>query len=100
MQDRNKPRAWQDEDAYWRNNFSTRPYTASSPDYSNWEGGYRYGYESATRNSGRSWDDVEPELSRGWSSYQYRGSSTWEQMKHAVRDAWDRVTGHHPVATR
>ena len=51
MQDRNKPAAWHDEDAYWRQNFGSRPYTASSPDYSLWEGGYRYGYEAANRPS-------------------------------------------------
>lgn len=100
MQDRNKPVAWHDEDAYWRQNFGSRPYTASSPDYSLWEGGYRYGYEAANRYQGREWSDVEPELSRGWSSYEHRSNSTWEQMKHAVRDAWDRVTGHRPVGAR
>jgi hypothetical protein len=100
MQDRETPRPWDEEDAYWRNNFSSRPYTASAPDYSMWEGGYRYGYESAARHKGRSWEDVEPELARGWSSYEHRGGSAWDQVKHAVRDAWDRVTGHHPVGAR
>jgi hypothetical protein len=29
------------------------------------------------------------QICRGdWNSYQYRGNSTWEQMKDAVRDAW------------
>jgi hypothetical protein len=97
MQDQKKSQSWQDENAYWRSNFNSRPYTASSPDYSNWEGGYRYGYEAANRYKGRDWADVEPELSRGWNSYEYRGSSTWEHMKAAVRDAWDRVTGHSMV---
>src|SRR4051794_27300269 len=100
MQDRNKPLAWNDENEYWRKTFSSRPYTTSSPNYDLWEGGYRYGYESAIRYNGRNWDEVEPELSRGWGSYEYRGTSTWDQVKHAVRDAWDRVTGHHPVGAR
>ena len=100
MQDRNKPFDWKDEDAYWRSNFTTRPYTASTPDYAVWEGAYRYGSESAHRYRGRDWNEVEPELSRGWSSYEQRGQSTWEHVKAAVRDAWDRVTGHHPVGTR
>jgi hypothetical protein len=30
---------------------------------------------------------------RDSSSYSYRGKSTWQQVKDAVRDAWDRVTG-------
>jgi len=98
--DRNKPLSWQDEDAYWQSHYTSRPYASTSPDYSMWQGGYRYGFDAANRYHGRNWNDIEPELSRGWSSYQYRGNSTWEQIKGAVRDAWDRVTGHHPVGAR
>jgi hypothetical protein len=32
--------------------------------------------------------------------YDHRAQSTWEQMKNAVRDAWDRVTGKTPVGSR
>ncbi len=97
MQDRNKPLSWQDEDAYWRSSFSSRPYTSSSPDYDVWQGGYRYGYDAAHRYKGREWSDVEPELSRGWTSYEHRSESTWEHIKSAVRDAWDRATRHSMV---
>jgi hypothetical protein len=83
---------WDDEDAYWRNSFSSRPY-ASGGTYDTYRPGYRYGYESAQRYRGRSWDDVERDLERDWDSYADRGTSTWQQMKNAVRDAWDRVTG-------
>jgi hypothetical protein len=49
MRNRNTPSSWQDESAYWRNTFSSRPYTVDAPDYSLWEPAYRYGYESANR---------------------------------------------------
>jgi hypothetical protein len=62
--------------------------------------GYRYGFEAANRFEDRDWNDVEPELSTGWKSYAHRGASTWEQMKDAVRDAWDRVTGNRRVGVR
>jgi hypothetical protein len=92
---------WDNEDAYWRRNFRTRPYAADAGrDYDYYQPGYRYGYEAANRYQNRNWDDVEADLSRDWSSYERRGTSTWEQMKHAVRDAWDRVTGHRPVGAR
>jgi len=93
------PRGWQDEDAYWQTSYRTRPYTSSSPDYSVWRGGYRYGYEAAKQYEGRPWEDIEPELSHGWSAYEHRGSSTWEHIKHAVRDAWERAT-HRSVVTK
>jgi hypothetical protein len=90
-----RTRTWEDEDAYWRNQYSSRPYGTGSQ-YETWRPAYRFGYESAERYSGRQWSDVEGDLERDWESYQYGGDdrSTWQQIKDAVRDAWDRVTGN------
>ena len=90
---------WDDEDTYWRTNYRNRPYGASG-DYERYRPGYRFGFDSASQYRGRNWDDVEPELQKKWSTYEHRGESTWEQIKDAVRDAWNRVTGKHPVSTR
>jgi hypothetical protein len=96
----NRPN-WTDEDTYWRDNYRNRPYaTSGQRDYSYYEPGYRYGYEAANRYRDRDWSDVESDLSRGWNSYEHRGTSTWEQMKDAVRDAWDRMTGNRHVGAR
>jgi hypothetical protein len=101
MADRNDRFDWKDEDTYWRTNYRTRPYASSvGKEYEFFQPGYRYGYESASRYQGRTWNDVESDLSRNWNEYEHRGSSTWEQMKDAVRDAWDRVMGRHPIGTR
>ena len=91
---------WNDEDTYWRQNFRTRPYASSGGDYNVYQPGYRYGYEAANRYSGRQWSDVETDLATGWNTYEHRGTSTWEQVKDAVRDAWDRMMGRHPVGSR
>ena len=48
---------------------------------------------------GRNWDDVESDLKTGWEKFEGRGESTWENVKHAVRDAWHRVTGQRDVDT-
>jgi hypothetical protein len=100
MVDRNTRLDWDAEDSYWRTNYPQRPYASGSNTYDYYRPGYRYGFEAANRYQDRSWNEVEPELSKGWSAYEHRGSSTWEQMKDAVRDAWDRVTGNRPVGTR
>lgn len=86
---------WGTEDRFWRENFSTRPYRKADRGYEHYQPGYRYGFESANRYSGREWNDVEPELRSGWDSYEHRGSgqSTWEDIKDSVRDAWDKVRG-------
>lgn len=41
------------------------------------------------------WDTVEADLRSGWDQYEHRRHThtTWEQMKDAVRDAWDRIVG-------
>jgi len=83
---------WDDEDRYWRQNYASRPYAQGS-DYDTLAPGYRYGYESASKHRGRAWNDVESDLERDWNSYSHRGQSTWQQVKAAARDAWDRVTG-------
>jgi hypothetical protein len=92
---------WSEHDAYWRANYRGRPYASSgNMDYTVFQPGYRYGYDAANRYEGRSWSEVESDLATGWDSFEQRGTSTWEQMKAAVRDAWDRVMGHRPVGTR
>ncbi len=100
MADYNDRLNWDEEDLYWKSNYSTRPYASGSSGYDTYRPGYRFGYESAHRYKGREWNDVESDLSRSWNAYEHRGSSTWEQMKDAVRDAWDRVTGKHHVGSR
>ena len=62
--------------------------------------GFRYGYEAANKFQDQNWDDVEPDLTMGWDEYEHRGNSTWENVKDAVRDAWDRVTGKRHVGAR
>ena len=92
--------SWDDDDTYWRSNYQSRPYASGSTRYEDWRGAYRYGHESAERYRDRNWTDVESDLSRDWNAYQYRGTSTWEQIKGAVRDAWDRATGRRTVSSR
>ena len=99
MAERNQPFDWNTEDEYWRTNYRTRPY-ASGSDYETYRPGYRYGFESAHRFKDRDWSDIESDLRRDWDKYEYRGQSTWESVKSAVRDAWDRVTGHRHVGAR
>lgn len=90
---------WSDEDEYWRAHYRNRPY-AGAREYDYYQPGYRYGYEAAGRYQNRDWTDVEADLSRDWDSYEHRGTSTWEEVKDAVRDAWDRLVGNRPADTR
>jgi hypothetical protein len=86
---------WSSERDYWRETYRTRPYAERGGEFSEYEPGYRYGFESGQRHRGRDWQEVEPELRSGWDRYEHRGDnrSTWDQVKDSVRDAWHRVTG-------
>ena len=50
-----------------------------------------YGWESRSRYAGRSFDEVEPELGRGWTQARGKSSLDWEKAKAATRDAWHRL---------
>jgi uncharacterized protein (TIGR02271 family) len=62
--------------------------------YEHWAPAYRYGYTLAgdPRYRSRDWPAIEAEARRDWEQ-QHRG--TWEEMKDAIRYAWDKVRGRH-----
>lgn len=80
------------EDTYWRDNYSSRPYIASGANYDDYQPAYRYGMDAHSKYPNRSFDEVEPELSRDWGSARGRSSLEWENAKHASRDAWHRMS--------
>ena len=79
------------EDAYWRDNFSSRPY-ASGSTYDDYRPAYEYGWSSYSKYPGRRFDEVESDLSRDWDRAKGQSSLTWERAKHATRDAFSRVS--------
>lgn len=81
----------QEEETYWRENYSTRPY-AGGASYDDYGPAYMYGVDAYTRYPDRSFDEVEPELHRGWTSSRGGSSLEWERAKHATRDAWTRLS--------
>jgi hypothetical protein len=85
--------AWETEDNYWFENFTSRPYALGPDYYDRFRPAYRYGFESAHHHMGRGWEEAEPDLQKGWQSYAHRGAQPplWEEVKDAVRDAWNKV---------
>jgi len=79
------------EDAYWRDNHASRSYARGS-EYDEYRPAYGYGVDAYTRYPGRTFDDVEPELGREWSSKRGTSGLGWDRAKHATRDAWQRVS--------
>jgi len=79
------------EDAYWRDNYSSRPY-ATGGTYDDYGPAYRYGVDGYGQHQGRKFDEVESELSRDWERAKGSSKLTWDNAKHATRDSWQRVS--------
>jgi len=87
------------EEAYWRENYSSRPYVTRGANFNEYRPAYRYGVDAFTRHEGRSFEQVEPELMRDWDRVKGISSLTWENAKHATRDAWQHVSDFAERAT-
>lgn len=79
------------EDAYWRENYMARPYVGDAP-YDDFGPAYAYGVEAFSTYPSRSYDEIEPELSRKWATARGTSSLEWDRAKHATKDAWSRVS--------
>jgi hypothetical protein len=79
------------EDLYWRENYSSRPYVASGSDYNTYQPAYQYGVDSYTEHQGKSFDEIESDLSTNWNRKRGDSNLEWNAAKPAVRDAYDRL---------
>jgi len=77
------------EDAYWRENFSKRPYVAKGETYDAFRPAYESGWQARSRFEGRLFDDVEPDLRADWEKQGYTSRVQWDRARLAARDAWD-----------
>ena len=82
------------EDAYWRDNYQSRPYAKADLGYETYRPAYQYGWESRSHYAGRKFNDVESELESGWNKARGTSNLAWHDAKHATREAWDRVDGN------
>jgi hypothetical protein len=90
---------WGPQDVYWRDNYGSRPYTKADRSYEYYQPAYKYGHESAFFYGGRAWDDeVESDLARGWDQARGTSTCTWDEARHAVRDAYEKSRAEGQVA--
>ena len=80
------------EDAYWRENYAGRSYVSGSKSFDDYGPAYGYGVNSYSKYPGQSFDDVESDLSRDWTSSRGKSNLDWNGAKNATRDAWNRVS--------
>jgi uncharacterized protein (TIGR02271 family) len=79
------------EDAYWRENYKTRPYASKDADYNTYAPAYRLGYESRGTSKYKTFDEAEPELRTRWERENAKTGLAWDKARLASKDAWDRI---------
>ena len=79
------------EEAYWRNAYKSEPYYQAGFKFDEYAPAYRLGFNGRARYSG-SWDDVEPDFERDWSTASTGSTLAWTEARHATRAAWNRLT--------
>jgi len=79
------------EDAYWRENYASRPYVGTGAVYEDYGPAYRYGVDSYAGHGGR-FEDAEPDLATGWERARGTSRLDWSDARHASRDAWSRLS--------
>lgn len=82
-----------EEEAYWQENYNTRPYADSGVAYDHYEPAYRTGYEGYNSYGlgGKSFDESEADLQSYYETNRGKSNLGWDKAKHAARDAWDKV---------
>ncbi len=87
------------EHSYWRENYRKRTYADPNEPYERYAPAYQYGWESYSRYTlprqgrQRAFEELEQQLGRDWESHRGPNDLTWDQARHATRDAWERVHG-------
>jgi hypothetical protein len=81
------------EGDYWRENFRFRPYFASEKPYEHFEPGFKLGWEAAIDRlyEGLSFEEIESELRETWELRTGESSPSWEEVREAARDAFERA---------
>ncbi len=80
------------ENAYWRDNYTGRPYVSGTKSFDDYGPAYGYGVSSYNKYPGKSFDDVESDLSGDWNNSRGKSNLDWNGARNATRDAWNRVS--------
>jgi hypothetical protein len=82
----------QGENDFWRTNWRTREYADSTLDFDrDYSPAYRYGVDAYSRYPERHYDEIETDLSSGWTAARGESRLEWEHARQASRDAWLRM---------
>ena len=80
------------ETAYWRENYTARPYYSKDYSFDDYGPAYQYGYEAYAKYPKKKFEDIETDLDRDWQRAKGKSRLAWNDAKHATRDSFQRVS--------
>jgi hypothetical protein len=79
------------EDAYWAEEYTNREYIDENEPYGTYRDAYLHGVYGYGKYEGRSFDEVEQEMSDAWEKEVSASDLSWDKARPATRDAYERL---------
>jgi hypothetical protein len=79
------------EEAYWREHYAGESYYDAMYSFEDYLPAFRTGWEGRAKYAGRSFEDVEKDLTAEFHWNRGQSRLLWDQARQAVRAAWDRI---------
>jgi uncharacterized protein (TIGR02271 family) len=91
-----------EEDNYWRDNYTSRPYVEPNRTFDEYQPAYQTGYQGFDRyaDTDKTYEEVEPELQADYEKNYAASSLPWDRAKEATRDAWIKLYEERLVADK
>jgi uncharacterized protein (TIGR02271 family) len=88
------------EDAYWRDNHSSRPYIDSKASYDAYAPAYKTGVDAFSRHAEteKTFEEIEPELKSEYEKTHGATDLGWDKARHAAQDAYLKLYEERLVA--
>jgi hypothetical protein len=78
---------------YWREQHAKQPYADKGKTFEHYERAYRAGYEGASKNSGKPFEEVETDIALEYEKGRPDDALPWDHARPAAKAAWDRIAG-------
>ena len=89
-----------DDETYWRENYSDRPYVEPGDPYEKHADAYRYGGEAARTYPDRSFAEVEGDVRSAYAKHPAATSTPYDSARPAIEDAYTRAAQQRAARLR
>ena len=94
---------WNDpteDESYWRNNYTDRPYVKKGDTYDTYADSYRYGSTAARAYPDRPFVEVEDDVRTDYANHPAAATTPYESARPAIEDAYTRAAAQRAARLR